>query len=322
MPRPLRIEFEGAWHLVENKAAGKTKIYRENEDYDRFLELLEEISSMFGIEIYGYSLLNDQYTLLLRDPQAQLSRAMRHLNGVYTQYHHQTWHSDGSIFGSRFKSLVIDPDAFLTDALIYTHYKPVDAGICAKSADHAYTSHRAYLKDRDKPSWLHIDKILKPMGFLKTFAIAKLSKLVSMGPSDEFLNELAQERSILGRDSFKTTILKSSAKAPKTSSKNHKSNDLAAKEIMDVIASTYKVPTQQLKKSSSGIKNEARNMAIYQLRSVAGLPQSQIAKILNASNGYTVAKNLQRFHTQMQEDDGLAQRAKAIAKTVQQQLRQ
>ena len=40
---------------------------------------------MFDVEIHGYCLIDNHYHLLVRTPRGGLQRAMRHLNGVYTQ---------------------------------------------------------------------------------------------------------------------------------------------------------------------------------------------------------------------------------------------
>lgn len=315
MPRPLRIEFEGAWYLVQNQAAGKSKLFRENEDYERFLNLLGEISLMFGIEVHAYSLLPTSYTLLIHTPKSQISRAMRHLNGIYTQHYNESWRTTGSIFSSRFQSIIIDPSHYLTEALVYVHNKPVEAGICGRAQDHAYTSHRAYQRERDKPDWLQTAHSLKPLGFLKTFAVSKLNKLVDSGSSEEFLELIERERIVIGTESFKSTILKKSkstslAKSTKTSPVH------VAKDILDFVSETYKTPVNALKKSSSGVPNEARNMAVYQLRSIGGLQQNEIARLINAPNGYTVAKSLQRFQQRLSEDEQLASKTAALSATI------
>ncbi len=40
---------------------------------------------MFNLNIYAYRLMDNHYHLLVSTPDANLSRAMRHINGVYTQ---------------------------------------------------------------------------------------------------------------------------------------------------------------------------------------------------------------------------------------------
>ncbi|MDH3770426.1 MAG: hypothetical protein OET79_05510 [Nitrospirota bacterium] len=53
--------------------------------YHAFLETLAEAHARFGFVIHGYGLMGNQYPLLLHTPRGNLGRAMRHINGVYTQ---------------------------------------------------------------------------------------------------------------------------------------------------------------------------------------------------------------------------------------------
>ena len=52
MSRPLRIEYEGAWHHVMNRGSARQNIFTTTKQYELFLELLLEINRRFRIEIY------------------------------------------------------------------------------------------------------------------------------------------------------------------------------------------------------------------------------------------------------------------------------
>ena len=85
MSRPLRIEYPNAFYHVMNRGAGRRKIYLIDDDYDMFLEAVKESARFFNVCILSYCLMSARYHLLIQTPGANLSRAMRHLNGVYTQ---------------------------------------------------------------------------------------------------------------------------------------------------------------------------------------------------------------------------------------------
>jgi len=323
MPRPHRIEYPGAWYLIENRGYDGNNIFDESDDYLCFFSLLEDISKIFSIEVHAYCLLEDRYYLLVHTPQAELSRAMRHLNGVYTQKFNQVWESDGPVFQGRYKAIVIDPVKYLIDVANYIHSQPIVANYSQKAAEYPWSSLCAYLKASEKPTWLHTEKVLRPLGFIKTFALAKLNKFAQKGITEEFKELLKKERVILGDQNFKKEVKELSQNQNKISrSKESKTKqNITAKEILDFVSFAYKIPVSDIKKSQSGIQNEARNMAVYQLRTVAGLPQKQIAKILNSANGYTVAKTLQRFNQKMDTDQELHQTATELTKNIQSQLK-
>jgi len=50
-----------------------------------FIHLLGEVCELFDRLCHGYCLMTNRYHLLIEMPEANLSRGMRQLNGVYTQ---------------------------------------------------------------------------------------------------------------------------------------------------------------------------------------------------------------------------------------------
>jgi len=316
MPRPHRIEFKGAWYHVENYGADGRDIFYDDEDRMMFLDLLGEIKQIFGVEIHAYSLLSDEYHLIIHTPNGNLSRAMRHLNGVYTQNFNKAWEEDGAVFGGRYKSVLFDAKEHLVPFVTFVHGIPVDEEVCKRAVDHKWTSHRAYLHDRYKPEWLSTETVMKSQGTIRALANAKLNKTVQEGISDEFRNLIVKERVVVGSPAFKDKVSKTKSEPAKEKKRTQK----VAGDILQFVAKAYDMPLNSVKTSQTGVSNEARNMAVYQLRKVAGLQQKEIAKILNASNPYTVAKTLQRFHDRLEDDDTLYEKAIKLTQNIQSKI--
>ena len=85
MSRPLRIEYDGAWYHVINRGQCKRNIYLTDIDYTVYFELLNAITEIYSVEIHAFSLMPNNYHLLVHTPKKGLSRAMKYLNGTYTQ---------------------------------------------------------------------------------------------------------------------------------------------------------------------------------------------------------------------------------------------
>jgi REP element-mobilizing transposase RayT len=115
MARPLRIEYPGAWYHVMNRGRRKEDIFQDDRDREMYLEVLEQIFRLFKIEIHAYSLMANHYHLLLCTPEGNLARAIRHLNGVYTQKYNKRHKIDGSLFRGRYKSIVVDKEEYLSE---------------------------------------------------------------------------------------------------------------------------------------------------------------------------------------------------------------
>lgn len=160
MPRPLRILYANAWYHVMNRGAGRGNIFKNNTHRLIFLELLDECSEMFNINVHAYCLMDNHYHLLIRTPDANLSRAMRHLNGVYTQRFNRLQKTDGPLFRGRYKSQLIEEDCYLLIVSRYIHLNPVEAGIVAKPCEYRWSSYPAYIGVQRCPVWLSTDIIL------------------------------------------------------------------------------------------------------------------------------------------------------------------
>ena len=85
MSRPLRIEYTSAWYLFMNRGRRGDNVFKEKEDCEIFVSLLKEAAKLWDVGISVYCLFGNHYHILAQTPLGNLSRFMRHLNGVYTQ---------------------------------------------------------------------------------------------------------------------------------------------------------------------------------------------------------------------------------------------
>ena len=156
MSSPLRIEYSNAFYHVMNRGAGRQKIYLIDDDYDMFLEAVKESARFFNVRILSYCLMPNHYHLLIQTPKANLSRAMRHLNGVYTQRFNRYHKKDGPLFRGRYKAILIQADEYLTHLIRYIHLNPIQANPTGDLSAFPWTSHKQYLKGEDLAPWLHV----------------------------------------------------------------------------------------------------------------------------------------------------------------------
>ncbi len=114
MSRPLRIEYENACYHVMNRGRGRKAVFHDERYYTAFYQCLSEAHQRFGLQIQAYCLMGNHYHLLVRTPRGNLSRAMRHVNGLYTQRYNRLKHTDGPLFRGRYKAILIDASAYLS----------------------------------------------------------------------------------------------------------------------------------------------------------------------------------------------------------------
>ena len=85
MVRPLRIEFSGAVYHVTSRGNRREPIAKDDKDRAFFLEIVAQALHRFDAGACAYCLMGNHYHLVLHTRQANLSRLMRQINGVYTQ---------------------------------------------------------------------------------------------------------------------------------------------------------------------------------------------------------------------------------------------
>jgi REP element-mobilizing transposase RayT len=59
--------------------------------------------------------MTNHYHLLMETPEANLSRIMKQINGIYTQRFNRKHQRVGHVFQGRFKSIIVDKDAYLLE---------------------------------------------------------------------------------------------------------------------------------------------------------------------------------------------------------------
>ena len=143
MARPLRIEFEGALYHVTARGNAGEKIFVDDSDQTLFLDVLAEVVDRFGWACHAYCLMPNHYHLLIETPRANLSRGMRHLNGVYTQSFNRTHKRTGHIFQGRFKAILVEKESHLLEVARYIVLNPVRAKMVRHPRAWKWSSYRA-----------------------------------------------------------------------------------------------------------------------------------------------------------------------------------
>jgi putative transposase len=126
MARPSRIEYPGAVYHIMSRGSGRQKVFLSRSDYRGFLRTVSEAHDLWGIEVFAYCLMPNHYHLCVRTPRGNLSRVMRHVDGLYTQRFNRSHKRDGSLFRGRYKAIVVDANECLMAVVRYIHLNPVD----------------------------------------------------------------------------------------------------------------------------------------------------------------------------------------------------
>ena len=106
MSRPLRIEYEGAVYHITARGNERRAIFRDGEDFKKFVGILEDIKNQGLLIIYAYVLMENHYHLLVETPEGNLSKMMHDLQTRYTVYFNNRHSRVGHLFQGRYKAFV------------------------------------------------------------------------------------------------------------------------------------------------------------------------------------------------------------------------
>jgi putative transposase len=171
MPRPLRIEYEGARYHVMSRGDRREAIFLDDADRSEFLRTLGETCAKMGWQVHAYCLMGNHFHLVLETPRPNLALGMKWLLGTYTQRFNRRHRHWGHLFGGRYKAQPIDGRSrdYLRRACDYVHLNPVRAGMVAmdeKMDAFLWSSYPAYRRPKLRPSWLRVDRLLGEHGLV------------------------------------------------------------------------------------------------------------------------------------------------------------
>ena len=202
MARPLRIEFPGAIYHVTSRGNAQAPIFLDDIDRNTFLSVLGLTMRRFNVICHAYCLMTNHFHLLLETPDANLSKAMRQFNSVYTQAFNRRHGRVGHVLQGRFKSIVVDRDAYLLELCRYIVLNPVRAGMVKEPGKYPWSSYRATAGLGKKPDFLAVDWILEQFGTDRVQARKEYRLFVKAGLDSESPWNDLKGQCLLGDDPF------------------------------------------------------------------------------------------------------------------------
>ncbi|WP_221892287.1 REP-associated tyrosine transposase [Teredinibacter haidensis] len=181
MARPLRLEFAGALYHITSRGNRREDIYLTDKDRELFLAVLTEACDRYNWVCHAYCQMSNHYHLLIETPDANLSKGMRHLNGVYTQRFNHNHTRFGHVFQGRYKAILVDKNGYLLEVARYIVLNPVRAGMVRHAKDWPWSSYRATIGQAKETGGLQTEWLLAAFGHQKTRAITAYKDFVRQG---------------------------------------------------------------------------------------------------------------------------------------------
>lgn len=148
MPRAPTIEYPNAFYHVMSRGVNKQDLFKSERDFKVFLYLLKETHKTFNIRIHSFCLMPNHYHLFIQTPDANLAKAMKHLNQSYAEYFLSVNpDKDGHVFKGRYKKKLVECLSYAKHLFRYISLNPVKAKLVENAQEWEWSSFKNFQSD-------------------------------------------------------------------------------------------------------------------------------------------------------------------------------
>jgi putative transposase len=177
MPRRPRIHVDGVPLHIVQRGHNRQPCFFAEADYLAYLDWLGEASRRAGCQIHAYALMTNHVHLLLTPADAQaVPNMMVALGRKYVPYINAVYQRSGTLWEGRYKSSLIQSEAYLLACMRYIELNPVRAAMCQDPAEYPWTSYRANALGETQ-SWLTPHPLYTTLGQDATLRLATYRQL-------------------------------------------------------------------------------------------------------------------------------------------------
>jgi putative transposase len=327
MPRPRRIEYEGAVYHVTARGNERRTIFEDDADREYFLRILGESVGQFEVRLYLFCLMGNHVHFVVETPHANLGRFMHRLQTAYTVHFNRRHERCGHLMQGRYQAWLVETDAYMLRLSRYVHLNPVFTAALRQRPvaeriaflrRYSWSSYRAYIGQARPPAFLDMGPVLAmilPGGAPETYR-----RFVEAGMEDidaAFLEVKGLSALCLGSQAFRAKVqalyqsLRPGEKRAEDISFRRRGAWRPAEEVLDVVCRHLEVDRAALQRRRRDSWDRA--IASRMLCDQAGLTQQQAADVLGIGSGAAVGKQLQRLAGELARNPRLRRLIAALA---------
>ena len=312
MARPLRIEFENALYHICARGNERQKVFRDDKDRSKFLELLEHSAARYHVSILSFVLLTNHFHLIGQTSLANLSRWMHWLMVSYTVWFNWRHHRSGHLFQGRYKSFLVESEEgeYLLSLSRYLHLNPVRGKVLGEGTpaerrerlrQYRWSSYPGYAGLRKQLNFVEENRVLAEMGGGRRKRRVEYRHYVEEGILREIENpfEAVRWQSVLGSESFVRQIQdriggREGKERGEMTALRRGAKAVDPKEVIKRVASHYRMAEEQLQ-ARGGYGLEARNVAMWLVWEKCGMSLREIGELFGGLGYGPVAQRLRRL---------------------------
>jgi REP element-mobilizing transposase RayT len=245
MPRKPRIEYEGAFYHVIIRGNQRQNIFKDEEDFGKYLKILSRYKERYDFHLYAYVLMNNHVHLLVEIGLIPLSKIFQGINQSYTLYFNHKYNLSGHLFQGRYIAILCDRDAYLLSLLKYIHLNPLRAGMVKDVKDYRWSSHKIYSGATKQIDLVDTDDVLglfsKTRGKARELYQDFISDAETMEKRDVYGTV---DQNLLGDEVFIDEVIKKSSRSIE---KKRRVKEYTLSEIAIALERTFNVDIEELR---------------------------------------------------------------------------
>ena len=145
MPRPPRLLLSQSYYNIMTRGNNRNVVFRNNNDYWYFLDLIRRYKTEHPFDLYHYSLMPNHTHMQIKTKSAyDFAVFMKKLNLAYFHHYKRKYDWVGHFWQDRYKSQPIGKDEYFIQCGKYIELNSVRAGIVEKPEDYQFSSYNYY----------------------------------------------------------------------------------------------------------------------------------------------------------------------------------
>ena len=154
MARLPRLVVANHLHHVIARGNNEQSVFIDDTDCQQFLDSLREAARQYRVAVHGFVLLPNRVQLLVTpSDDFGLGKMMQAVGRRYVPYFNARHRRSGSLWEGRYRTTVLEADAYFMECVRLLEYQPVKAGLAADMVSYPWSSHAHHLGLR-KQAWL------------------------------------------------------------------------------------------------------------------------------------------------------------------------
>jgi putative transposase len=308
MARPLRIEFGGAIYHLCARGNGRQRVFYDDRDRKRFVELLGESQRRFEGAVLCFVLMGNHFHLVAQTHRANLRRWMHWLLVSYTVYFNRRHRLSGHLFQGRYKSFLVQEGDYLLGLSRYMHLNPVRGASLGRGTPaerrkrlrrFEWSSYPGYAGLGRPFAFVEDEMVLGELGGPRRGERLRYRRFVEEGLVREIKNpfEAVRWQALLGDESFiqkmRDRVKGMHKERREMTSLRQARPPMDPEKILRKVARKYQVdPKRLIKTKERGLY--ARNVAMWMIWETGTKSLREIGELFGGLDYAAVAQRIRR----------------------------